>query len=373
MLLLQLIFWINPPLSMFKKLKEIQVLKSLTIKKAVESMDKAGCGLCVCVDNSKKVIGIMTDGDFRRSILNGIQLKECVEKIINRDFVSLGKDYIQEDIERIFSGSVVQHIPVLEDGKLLDIITDEKYFGIRKTKKRSVLDNPVVIMAGGKGTRLDPFTRILPKPLIPLGSDPIIKVIIDQFRFHGMESFFVTINEKGKMIKAYFSDHELDYDIEFIEDVKLLGTAGSLKLMSETISETFFLSNCDIIIRSDYGKILKFHQERQNAITLVGSMRHHIVPYGVCEIENGGDLIAIIEKPEYDYLINTGLYIIEPKVLDLIPENSRFDMTDLITKTQKNGLKVGIFPVSEKSWIDVGQMKDYNLANHEYREMFGTK
>jgi|APSaa5957512535_1039671.scaffolds.fasta_scaffold46419_2 dTDP-glucose pyrophosphorylase len=350
------------------KIEKYIVSESVNIRSAIKQMDKCGIGFIAISDDKENIIGIVTDGDFRRSILKGIQLKECVEKITNRDFIFLGENYTYEDVDAILSSSDANHIPVLEDGKLLEIITDENNFGINKTKRTQMLDNPVVIMAGGMGTRLDPFTRILPKPLIPIGHDPIIKVIMDEFGSYGMKQYFLTINEKGRMIKAYFYDHDLDYDIKFIEEDKPLGTAGSLKLMSETISETFFVSNCDIIIKCDYSKILNFHQERQNAITMVGSMRHHIVPYGVCEIENGGDLTAIIEKPEYDYLTNTGLYIIEPKALELIPENIRFDMTDLIVKTQKSGLRVGVFPVSEKSWIDIGQSKDYNLAISDFNK-----
>ena len=342
-----------------EKIEKYIVSESVNISTAIKQMDKCGIGFIAIADENGHIIGIVTDGDFRRSILKGIKLKECVEKITNRDFIFLGEDYTHEDVNKIFSGSEANHIPVLEDGKLLDIITDEKNLGIKKTNKKQMLNNPVIIMAGGMGTRLDPFTRILPKPLIPIGNDPIIKVIMDAFGSYGMELFLVSINHKGKMIKAYFYDHEFDYDIEFFEEEKPLGTAGSLKLMSESINETFFVSNCDIIIRCDYDKILKFHQKRQNAITLVGSMRHHTVPYGVCEIENGGDLVAINEKPEYDYLTNTGLYLMEPNVIDLIPENHRFDMTDLIAKAQKSELRVGVFPVSDKSYLDLGQWSEY--------------
>ena len=117
-------------------------------------------------------------------------------------------------------------------------------------------------------------------------------------------------------------------------------------------------------MKCDYASILRFHQRRNNGITLVGSMQHHVIPYGVCEIENGGDLVSIREKPEYDFLTNTGFYVLEPEVLDLIPKDSRFDMTDLITKAQNEGIRVGVFPVSEKSWIDVGQWEEYKKAVH---------
>ena len=343
-------------------IKTLKVSVDHSIHKAIKKMDEGGIGFCVCVDRSDCVMGVITDGDFRRAILKGVKLDQSIEKIMNRNFLYLTKDYQKHEVEKIFSGGVVKHIPVLDDGKLIEIITEDRFYDIQGKSRELTLTNPVVIMAGGKGTRLDPFTRILPKPLIPLGEDPIIKVIMDLFGQYGMQDFYITLNDKGKMIKAYFHDHDLGYKLNFVEEEKMLGTAGSLKLLQNKLITSFFVSNCDIIIKSDYGKILDFHHERKNVLTLVGSMQHHTIPYGVCDIENGGDLIAIREKPEYDFLINTGLYILEPDILRLIPENTYFDMTDLIASIQAEGLKVGVFPVSEKAWIDVGQWSEYRNA-----------
>jgi dTDP-glucose pyrophosphorylase len=333
-----------------------------SIRKAIKNMDEGGIGFCVCVDRFDKVIGVISDGDFRRAILKGVKLDESAEKIMNRNFVYLTKDYQNPEVEKIFSGGVAKHIPVLDDGNMIDIITEESFYVIKGKSRKLSLTNPVVIMAGGKGKRLDPFTRILPKPLIPLGEDPIIKVIMDMFGQYGMKDFYITLNDKGKMIKAYFHDHDLGYNLNFIEEGKMLGTAGSLKLLQKKLTTPFFVSNCDIIIKSNYSKIMDFHRERANTLTLVGSMQHHTIPYGVCDIKNGGDLLSIREKPEYDFLINTGLYILEPSILKLIPENTYFDMTDLIASIQEEGLKVGVFPVSEKAWIDVGQWTEYRNA-----------
>jgi len=333
-----------------------------SIRKAMKKIDEGGIGFGVCVNNSDSVIGVISDGDFRRAILKGVELDESVEKITNRNFLYVNKDYQTHELEDIFSGGVAQYIPILDDGKLIELISEDSFYKINRKSRKLTLTNPVVIMAGGKGKRLDPFTRILPKPLIPLGEDPIIKVIMDNFGHCGMKDFYITLNDKGKMIKAYFHDHNLGYNLTFIEEGKMLGTAGSLKLLQKNLNTPFFVSNCDIIINNDYGKILDFHLERKNALTIVGSMQHHTIPYGVCEIANGGDLVAIREKPEYDFLINTGLYILDPSVLRLIPENTYFDMTDLIARIQDEGLRVGVFPVSEKSWIDVGQWTEYQKA-----------
>ena len=174
------------------------------------------------------------------------------------------------------------------------------------------------------------------------------------------DDFFISLNDKGRMIKAYFHDYDLGYRINYLEEDKPLGTAGALKYLEGRLDVSFFVSNCDIIIHTDYGSVYEFHKKGSYELTLVGSMQQYTIPYGVCEIDNGGVLKAIQEKPQYDFLVNTGLYLLEPTILQYIPENEYFDMTDLIRAVQYNGLKVGVFPVSEKSWIDIGQWNEYN-------------
>ncbi len=338
------------------------VSNTSTIKEAVRIMDEAGIGFCVCLDKNKKILGVLTDGDFRRAVLNGESLDRSVENIINKDFTSLEPGFNKNEVERIFNNSIVKHIPIVKNECFLDIITEEKYFSIENKVNKSSLHYPVIIMAGGKGSRMDPFTRILPKPLIPLGNEPIIKVIMDEFGKFGMDKFYVSLNSKGRMIKAFFHDHEMPYEIAFIEEDKPLGTAGAIKLIQNEVTESFFVSNCDIIIHTDYASIVEFHKEGDYDLTLVASMRHYVIPYGVCDIQQNGELNGIQEKPEYDFLVNTGLYFMNPTVFKYIPPDSYFDMTDLIAAVKESGLRVGVFPVSEKSWHDVGQWPEYKAS-----------
>jgi len=182
---------------------------------------------------------------------------------------------------------------------------------------------------------------------------------MDSFLKFGANDFYISVNEKGQMIKAYFHDHELPYNIQYIEEEEPLGTAGALGYLQNKIDTPFFVSNCDIIINTDYAAVLDFHTEGEYDLTLIASMRHYVIPYGVCGVDNGGDLTSIQEKPEYNFLVNTGFYVLSPSVLNLIPRDRYFDMPDLINAAQKNGMKVGVFPVSEKSWADVGQWPEY--------------
>jgi len=345
-----------------KELNEYIVKDTSNIRTAIKTMDRGGIGFIVVVDKDEKVIGIVTDGDFRRAILSEVHLKENILLITNKDYKYLRKGYSQNEALDYFKGNIVEFLPVLENGKLVEIISkDDLYnqFDIELQKKQN-LDLPVVIMAGGKGNRLDPFTRILPKALIPINEKPIIEVIMDEYAKYGINFFYISVNYKEKMIKAYFEDNSSGFHIEYINESKPLGTAGALRYLIGKINTSFFASNCDVIIKDDYSKIVKFHQEGKFDLTLVGSMQHQTIPYGICTFENGGLLKRIEEKPEHDFLVNTGMYLLNPAVLNYIPNNKYFDMTDLITLIQKNGHKVGVYPVSEKSWLDIGQWEEYN-------------
>lgn len=344
-------------------MKKYIVSADLSIRDSLIHLDKNGEGILVIYKDSR-VYGIVTDGDIRRAILAEIDLTKKIITITNTEFIYISRETDNYEIEDKFKNTKARHLPVIEDGELIDVVLEEKYFlkGEGVKSKMILPKIPVVIMAGGKGTRLDPFTRVLPKPLIPIGNDPIIKHIMDRFSLFGLKEYYIAINEKGRMIKAYFYDNDLDYSIKYIEEKIPLGTAGALRFMMGKIQNPFFVTNCDIIIKGDYSSILEFHKKNNYAITIVGSMHHHSIPYGVCEIKNGGDLIEIKEKPSYDILVNTGFYIIDPIVLQYIPENKYFDMTDLINIVKSVNLPVGVYPVSKNSWIDIGQWSEYHEA-----------
>ena len=190
-------------------------------------------------------------------------------------------------------------------------------------------------MAGGKGTRMEPFTKILPKPLVPVHEKPIIEHIIERFTELGCSEFHITVNYKGKILKAYFEELQPEYRVNFVVEQEPLGTAGSLRSLQGYFDKPFFVSNCDIIIKADYTSIYKFHQKGRYAVTLIASTKEYIIPYGTCELNGDGHLSHIDEKPSYDFLVNTGLYVLNPEVLELIPEKSFFHITHLIEKAKK--------------------------------------
>jgi NDP-sugar pyrophosphorylase family protein len=218
---------------------------------------------------------------------------------------------------------------------------------------------PVVIMAGGKGSRLQPFTKILPKPLVPIHEKPIIEHIIERFLEFGCYDFHLTLNYKGRILKAYFEELEPDYQIHFVDEEEPLGTAGSLRFLLGEFTQPFFVTNCDIIVKTDYASLVEFHQMGGYDVTLVASAKEFVIPYGTCELNGDGYLSHINEKPKYDFLINTGLYVLNPDILNLIPENKFYHITHLIEDAINHGKKVGVYPVDDNAWIDIGQWSEY--------------
>lgn len=337
-----------------------KITSSDNIRDAIKQIDNNGEGFVLVVDGNDKVVGLVTDGDFRRAILSGISLAENCLSIANKNFLFIDKTVSEREIINIFLRSKINHLPVLEDGFLVEILQRKNFNLSGKIVLPDKLEEmPVVIMAGGKGTRMKPFTNILPKPLIPVGDKSMLEVIMDEYKRYFDSSFYISVNYKANLIKAYLEECIDQYQVSYILENNPLGTAGALKYVKEKINRPFFVSNCDILIKANYAEIYRTHIEKKNDFTIIASMIHYKVPYGVCEIENGGELKALVEKPEYDFLVNAGMYIVNPDVLSLIPDDTFYNIPDLIDSIKRNGGKVGVFPVSENSYHDSGQWKEY--------------
>ena len=217
-------------------------------------------------------------------------------------------------------------------------------------------------MGAGMGTRMEPFTNVLPKPLIPINDKTVIEKIIESFVGVGINDFLISINFKGKILKAFFEELDPSYSIDFIEEKTPLGTGGSLHKLKGKMKSTFMVTNCDVIIEVDHQDLIDFHKKNKFDLTLVASTKEIVIPYGACELNKEGNLEKILEKPKLDYLINTGLYVIEPSVLELIPRNKSFDMTDLIESLKIKGKDIGVFPIDDNAWVDIGQWDEYKHA-----------
>jgi len=346
-------------------MKDITIQPSATIKEAMEALDKTAEKVLLVVDDDQRLIGALTDGDIRRHILKGRDLIGTIQSAYNKKpFFVFQEDLDIEKIKHILTENIIDLVPILKkDRQVVDFITWEKAFGNNRRSETQKLDVPVVIMAGGRGTRLEPFTRVLPKPLIPVGDKPVIDHIIDRFKACGVSEFYITIHHMSKILRAYFEEKNPDYSIGFAEEDEPRGTAGSLKLLIDKLDKPFFVSNCDIIIEADYSDIFRFHTKNSYDITLVASTKQYSIPYGVCQLNGSGSLERIEEKPEYNFLVNAGLYVLNPNLIDIIPDNKMFHITQLIEIVKGNKGTVGVYPVSEKAWIDVGQWTEFRKAS----------
>lgn len=341
-------------------ISKIRVLPDISIKEALKAIDKAAWRILFVCDENGRLKGSLTDGDIRRRILQKGDLQEKISICFNRQPISIMKDSMDtNELKKLMLEKVVDVLPVVdEQNRIVDLIRWEDVFKENKTAEQ-VIDIPVVVMAGGKGERFDPFTKILPKPLIPIGDKPMIEVIMDKFIEHGVRHFYLTLNYKGEMVKLYFDGMHKACRIDFIMEDEFLGTAGSLVLLPDSLKDSFIVSNCDIIVDVDYVDLIRFHKKNNNVVTVVGSIQHHRIPYGIIEFEKGGKISDVQEKPEYDFTVNTGVYVLSKSALGFIPHNKHFDMTDLIHLLTKQGLNVGVYPVSQRSYIDIGQWEYY--------------
>jgi len=337
--------------------------RNMTVKQAMKRLGEVGEKELFVVDDGNRLLGALSNGDIRRWILSEGGLEESVERVCNKKPKFIQENYEADHVKQMMIRSKIECVPIVQDDNIVKaILTWNEIFDGKVAKQKRRLSIPAVIMAGGKGTRLDPFTKILPKPLIPIGGKPIIELIMDKLNEYGINHFYVTINHKAKMIKSYFEEMNTKYKITYIEEEDPLGTAGGLKFFENKSKGSILVTNCDIIIDSDYYELKKFHDEHKFDLTLVVSWRHYVIPYGICEIESGGTLKRINEKPEYDLLVNTGMYMVKESMLKLIPSNEFFNVTDLIAKAKEEGYKIGVFPINERSWIDIGQWDEYHKA-----------
>jgi dTDP-glucose pyrophosphorylase len=326
-------------------------------------MDTLDKKLLIVIDN-EKFIGLLSIGDIQRAIIKNLSLETQIIKIIRDDILVTYEDDNIDTAKAEMVKERIECMPVLDkNNNLIDVIFWEDIVG-SIIDLREKINVPVVIMAGGEGTRLKPLTNILPKPLIPIFDKTIIEDIMDQFVKAGCNEFYISVNYKADMIRHYLQDlNNPSYHIQYFQEEKPLGTAGSLYLLLESISTTFFVTNCDIIIKQDLGEVYKYHKENKNDITLVAALKHYQIPYGTIESGVDGILTSLSEKPEITFKINSGVYILEPKTLSIIPKDEFFNITDLIIKIKKRKGRVGIFPISEKSWQDYGLLENIPFIN----------
>ncbi|MGN0983432.1 MAG: nucleotidyltransferase family protein [Gemmiger sp.] len=335
------------------KVEELFIPEAATVLETMRKLDETGQRI-VFIAPEGRLKAVVTDGDIRKFFLRGGTLESPVAEAANYTPKSLP---IAERgrAREILQTCGIDALPLLDKrGVIIDIVfahgldvDNRKHAGL-----------PVVMMAGGLGTRLYPYTKILPKPLIPVGEQPIAELIIDRFRGFGCNEFTLVVNYKRGMIKSYFGDLEKDYTVHFVDEDVFMGTGGGLCLLKGRIDRTFFFTNCDTLLDVDFGDIYEYHRQHGHLITMVCAFKHYTVPYGVVELGEDGSIAAMREKPELNFLTNTGVYVVEPRVVEEMRDGEKIGFPDVIKRYRDAGEKVGIYPISESSWMDMGQMEE---------------
>lgn len=335
------------------RLDDFLISEGTTVIDAMKQLDLVARKILFVTDN-KKLVATLTDGDIRRWILKKGSLTDPIAYLANYSPIFLRIEK-KERAKKYMKQHSIEALPIVDEKNEIVTIVFWNEEEINSFNKMNV---PIVIMAGGLGTRLYPYTKILPKPLIPIGDLPIIEHIMNRFNRQGNSRFFIIVNHKKNMIKAYLNDIQKDYEVNFVDEDEPLGTGGGLSLLKNQISEPFFLSNCDILIESDYSKMYKHHIDQNNFITIICSLKVLKIPYGVVEVSDKGNIDKMEEKPEISFLVNTGMYIVDPRVINELEMHEKIHFTDIIEKYRKLGEKIGVYPISESSWMDMGQLDE---------------
>lgn len=342
-----------------EKIKNWIISKADTLISAMKKMDEIS-SRCLFVFDESRFIDLLTIGDIQRAIIKGTELNSSISNILESDKLYASIQDTLSQVKKKMLSIRAEVMPVLDENRnLVKVYYWDELFEESPETDRAKINLPVVIMAGGKGTRLKPITNVIPKPLVPVGDKTILEVIMDQFEAIGCHKFYMSVNYKAEMMKFYLSQLDHQYDIEFFMEDKPLGTIGSVSLLKGKITTPFFVSNCDSINDQDYRDVYDYHVNNHNDMTIVTMVKSFKIPYGVIETAEDGLMVDLKEKPEHTYMVNSGVYILNPELIDEIPEGVFFHITHLMEKVKAHGGRVGCFPVSEHSWHDMGEWPEY--------------
>ena len=347
-----------------KTYEKICVSQTLTIREVMQVIELGAMQIALVVNQDKKLLGTITDGDIRRGLLNGLNLEDKVKDIFTKNPVIGYQTHSNDQILELALNYDLKHVPIVDQqGTLLGI---KKVEDLVKPEQK---ENIVVLMAGGQGMRLRPLTETVPKPLLNVGGKPILETIIRSFRKHGFTKFYLSVNYKYEMIQSNFEDgSSLGVSIQYIEEKNKMGTAGALSKLKGKISQPFFVMNGDILTNVNFNNFLAFHEEKQAVATMGVRSYEHQIPYGVIHQEKNS-ILAIKEKPIHTEMVNAGVYIFNPEVLEQLEDDTYIDMPDVFNLLLKKNKSIHSYSIKDY-WVDIGRLDELNRANSEYDEVF---
>lgn len=344
--------------------KKILVLPEASIRDAIRILDESAKQIVLVVDENNRLLGTVTDGDIRRSILKGMALDEPVQSIMNPDPTVAMVDEGRESILAVMQRTELHHLPLVDEHhRVMGLETLDDLIQPR------VRDNWVVLMAGGLGNRLRPLTDECPKPMLKVGNKPLLETILENFIEYGFHRFYISVNYMADVVKSYFGDgSRWGVDICYLHEDQRLGTAGALSLLPKKPVEALLIMNGDLLTKVNFKQLLDFHFGHHAQATMCVREYDFQVPYGVVKIDEHR-ITRIDEKPIQRFFVNAGIYVLEPEALGLISPNTYFDMPTLFEKLIELKKETVVFPIREY-WLDIGYLADYNRANGEYRDIF---
>ena len=345
-----------------KSIKNIRLTEDSTIKEALEVINNAAMQIAVVTDSDDKLLGTITDGDLRRGFLKGLNLNQSIKKVIFRNPTVVTINHTKEEILKLAISKKIHQIPVVDDkGKVLGI---QEIQELIKPKDKT---NRVFLMVGGLGKRLRPLTDNIPKPMLKIGNKSILETIVERFAQYGYKNIVMCVNYKSHTIKDFFGDgSKFGVNIEYILEKKKMGTAGALSLLRENALEPLFVMNGDVITNVNFDYMMNYHIANDSIATMGVKEYDIMVPYGVVDTYKGV-IISIEEKPSHKFFVNAGIYILNKEILDLVPKNKFYNMTDLFEEIIEKKLKGISFPIYEE-WRDIGQEDELERARIEYEK-----
>lgn len=344
--------------------RDAVVRPEATVIEVLSVLDQSAQQIALVVDEEYRLLGTVTDGDIRRALLRGGRLNDDVSSIMQKEFVFARAGDSREKALAVMRNKLFHQLPILDEShRLVGLYTIDE---ILVSGQRS---NPVVIMAGGEGKRLQPLTEKCPKPMLQVGGKPVLETILNNFIDQGFSRFYMSVHYKSEVIREYFGDgSHWGVEINYINESRPLGTAGALSMLPGDVHESVIVINGDILTKINYGQLLGFHERYGSNATMCVRMYQDMIPYGVVTMENSR-LLKIEEKPVRQCYVNAGIYVLNKNALEMIPMNTFFNMPDVFERLIREGKCVTAYPI-EEYWIDIGRINDYEQANGDFERIF---
>lgn len=346
-----------------KTWRKTLVDQNATVRDAMAVLDEGSAQIALVVDDRQHLLGVITDGDIRRGILKGIGLNGPVSAVMRRDPTTVSPDEGRPKALELMRALDVKQVPVVDDaGRVVGL-------HVLKLARAAERPNWVMLMVGGLGQRLRPFTEVMPKPLLPLGGRPLLETIIESFVAQGFQNFYLSVNYKADMVQMVIGDGaRFGANVRYVRETERLGTAGAMGLLPELPAAPLILMNGDLLTKVDFGQLLEFHAEQGGLATMAVREYAMQIPYGVIDLKDHS-VARIVEKPLQTFFVNAGIYVLEPEVVARVAPHQPLDMPDLLAGLIADGHKVAAFPIREY-WADIGTREDFDRASAEFTTIF---